>query len=94
MGIGWDTIVKFIKDFGLKDGIFIISFFGLHGWIFIQYRGRLKDRQKEIDRIARDNQLYRDKFIELLDKKYEYVPQFNKEEEIKIHKAITEGERK
>jgi hypothetical protein len=37
--------------------------------IFWLYIARLRDRQKEIDRIAGDNREYRDRFLAILDDK-------------------------
>lgn len=67
---GWDTILKFIKAFGLTKGIFTVFFFSAHYVIYKLYMGRLKDRQKEIDRIATENKEYRKKFLSLLDDKF------------------------
>ena len=63
----WDTIYKFIENFGLIKGLFILFFFSAHAWIYFLYSGRLKDRNKEIDRLAKDNHEYRDRFLQLLD---------------------------
>lgn len=36
------------------------------------YRGRLNDRQKQIDNLAKENKEYRDRFLELMDKHFGY----------------------
>lgn len=67
----WEVIETFIVTFGWTKGILTIFFFLAHFWIFMQYNGRLKDRQREIDRIASDNREYRNRFLELLDKRFD-----------------------
>ena len=37
------------------------------------YRGRLNDRQKQIDNLAKENKEYRDRFLELMDKHFGYT---------------------
>jgi hypothetical protein len=66
----WDTIREFINELGALKGVFVLFFFIAHGWIYGLYHGRIKDRQKEIDRLAKDNHEYRDRFMKLLDKKF------------------------
>lgn len=68
----WDVILDFIKALGWTKGVFTISFFLGHWWIYSLYAGRLKDRQSEIDRLATDNREYRERFLALLDKHFEY----------------------
>lgn len=67
--IGWETILTYIETLGWAKGVFTIFFFLAHYWIFKSYKGRLDDRQKEIDRIALDNSEYRKRFMTLLDNK-------------------------
>lgn len=67
----WADILELIKSLGLFNGIFVIFFFMMHGWVFMLYRGRINDRQKEIDRIAAENREYRERFTKLLDRHYE-----------------------
>ena len=71
MIIDWDSAWKVVRDaivsFGWAKGTLTIFFWVAHYWIFREYRGRLRDRQNEIDRIAADNREYRDRFTNLLD---------------------------
>lgn len=67
----WDTVLKFIETLGWVKGVFTIFFFLAHFWIWRLYLGRLKDRQKEIDRLAKENHEYRDRLFELFDKRFE-----------------------
>jgi hypothetical protein len=65
-----DAILKFLTEFGLTKGLFALSFIGGHLWIYRLYSGRLKDRQKQIDMLAKDNHEYRDRLLQLLDKHF------------------------
>ena len=69
----FETIKNFLVTFGWTKGIFTLFFFMAHGWIYSLYQGRLKDRQKEIDRIAQDNREYREKFLAILDKHFDLI---------------------
>jgi hypothetical protein len=64
------TVKELILSLGLVKGTFVVFFFVAHGWIFLLYNGRLKDRQKEIDRLATDNREYRVRFVTLMDKRF------------------------
>ncbi|MBI1806797.1 MAG: hypothetical protein HYR76_07090 [Ignavibacteria bacterium] len=66
--IDWNAVVEFFKAFGYEKGLFTVFFFGAHFWIYRLYMERLKDRQKQIDLIAKENHEYREKFMALLDK--------------------------
>jgi len=62
------NIVESIKSIGLAKTLFAFIVLSCHFYIFRLYNARLKDRQKEIDRLAEDNREYRDRFMKLLDK--------------------------
>lgn len=68
----WDILVSLIELVGTVEAVFIIFFFSAQGWVYALYIGRLKDRQKEIDRLAGDNREYRDRFMKLMDDKFDY----------------------
>lgn len=70
----WHFFTEIFKNFGFIKSIFIIFFIGAHIWIYCLYRGRLNDRQKEIDRLAKDNREYRERFLSLMDKQFNYNP--------------------
>lgn len=71
MGLpSWDTIEKLLKEFGWVKGTFTGFFWVAHYWIFRLYNGRLKDRQTQIDELAKENHEYRDRFLALLDDHY------------------------
>lgn len=65
----WAQAIALIKALGLVRGVFVIFFFVAHGVIFALYNGRMKDRQKDIERLAAENKEYRDRFTALLDRK-------------------------
>ncbi|WKD50341.1 hypothetical protein [Microbulbifer spongiae] len=67
-------ILSFVQEMGLKNGLFVIFFIFAHYLLFWMYRGRLKDRQLEIDRLAADNREYRDRFLKLMDNAFSYSP--------------------
>lgn len=67
-----EIMLEFIEALGWTKGVFTVFFFIAHGYIFILYRGRLSDRQKEIDRIAAENREYRERFLMLMDEKFSY----------------------
>ncbi len=54
----------------VKEALLAIVILLLHYHIFSQYKGRLSDRQKEIDRLAAENRQYRERFIVLMDKNF------------------------
>jgi hypothetical protein len=66
-----EFMMEALKTFGLRDGLFVIFFLGMHYWVHLQYKGRLSDRQLEIDRVAGDNREYRDRFTRLLDRHFD-----------------------
>ena len=67
----WKEILDFVRTLGLTKGLFTLFFFLMHGWVYLLYQGRIKDRQKEIDRLAADNREYRERFTKLLDRHYD-----------------------
>ena len=64
------NLVDLIPLIGITKALFVVFFVVMHGWVFLLYRGRLKDRQKEIDRIAEENRQYREIFVGMLDKRF------------------------
>ncbi len=69
MDISWETVKDFIVSFGWVKGTLTILFWVFHAWIYLLYNGRLKDRQKEIDRLIQENREYRKMFVALLDQR-------------------------
>jgi hypothetical protein len=70
--LNWNTILEFIKSLGWVKGVFAIFFFVMHFLYFMAMRGRLIDRQGEIDRLAAENREYRGRFIALIDKEHKF----------------------
>jgi hypothetical protein len=68
----WETVKDFIIAFGWTKGVFAIFFFLAQLAVWSLYMGRLKDRQREIDKLAKDNHEYRDRLLALLDKHLGY----------------------
>lgn len=68
----WNVIKDLIVTLGWAKGTLTVFFWLAHFWIFRQYKERLEDRQKEIDRLAQENREYRDRFISMLDKGMNY----------------------
>jgi uncharacterized membrane protein len=64
--------LSLIRELGLFKGLFAVFFIMMHAWVFSLYCGRIKDRQKEIDRLAEDNREYRDRFLKILDEHQNY----------------------
>ena len=62
--------LEVIKAYGPLGGLFILFFVGMHWWIHKLHNRMLDERQKEIDRLAEDNRLYRDRFLAVLDKQF------------------------
>lgn len=73
--INIDNIITLVQAIGLPNTIFTIIILSYHFHIFIQYNARLKDRQSEINKLAKENREYREIFLTLLDKRFN----FNKE---------------
>ena len=70
MNLPWEEIRSFIQDLGVVKGTFVVFFWLAHAALYGLYRGRLKDRQREIDRLAAENKDYRERFTALLDKEF------------------------
>lgn len=70
-----DALNNFLTSLGIVKGLFALFFIIAHLWIYGQYRGRLNDRQKEIDRLAEDNRRYREIYLKNLDEKFGYKKQ-------------------
>ncbi len=64
----WNIIRDAVVALGWVKGSFTLFFWAAHYWIYTTYKGRLEDRQQEIDRLAADNHEYRDRFLAVLDK--------------------------
>ena len=86
------TVFGAIQQLGLVKGTFVVFFWVMHYAVFKLYRGRLSDRQREIDRLAADNHEYRDRWLQLHDKQQGYVPTVQKP--AKSVKAPSNKERK
>jgi len=69
--VDWQNAWKIVKDaitsLGWAKGILTLFFWVAHAWIYREYRGRLNDRQKQIDMIAAENREYRERLTGLLD---------------------------
>lgn len=62
--------LELIKAIGLTKTLSAIIISFCHLYIFTLYDRRLKDRQDEINRLAEENREYRDRFLKLLDQKF------------------------
>ena len=69
----YNTIIDAIKKLGWVKGVFALFFFMAHAWIYALYMGRIKDRQNEIDRLAKENHDYRHKFLRMLDEQHAFT---------------------
>ena len=69
--LSWEIVLNFINQLGWSKGIFTIFFFLAHFWIYKEYKGRLNNRKKEIDRVTKENREYREKFLSILDSKFD-----------------------
>jgi len=70
-----EFLSSFLREFGEVNGLLILAVALMFLWVrssnkiaFRQYEERIKDRQKEIDRLAADNHAYREKYLKSLDK--------------------------
>lgn len=70
VNLPWEEIRSFISDLGVVKGTFVVFFWVMHAALFTLYRGRLADRQSEINRLAVENREYRERFTALLDKQF------------------------
>lgn len=77
-------ILTFIQEMGLKNGLFGVFFIFMHVAVFWLYKGRIKDKQAEIDRLAKDNREYRDRFLALMDNAFSYSPPSRKSSPKKV----------
>lgn len=71
----YNKTLQLIGAIGPTDAALFILVVALYLSFHFQVKGRLKDRQKEIDRLAGDNHLYRDRFLSLIDKNFNYKEQ-------------------
>ena len=72
------AVTELIREVGPVNGVIILFFIGAHFMIFALYRGRIKDRQGEINRLADDNHQYRERFLSLLDQHFKSGPEGDK----------------
>jgi hypothetical protein len=63
----FETVGNLIAQFGWAKGTLTVFFWAAHYAYYRSFKGRLNDRQSEIDRLAKDNHEYRDYFMKLLD---------------------------
>ncbi len=75
MSFSSEEIVKLLVHLGWVKGTFVLFFLMAHAWVYSLYRGRLSDRQREIDRLAKENREYRDRFIALMDRYHNIRPE-------------------
>lgn len=64
------SIMGLVRDLGVTKGLFVAFFSVAHAAVWMLYRGRLNDRQREIDRLAAENKEYRERFTAMLDKNF------------------------
>ena len=63
-------LIELIKTIGMAKTLFSVILLSCHFFIFKLCNARLKDRQDEINRLAQENHEYRDRFLKLLDSKF------------------------
>lgn len=64
----WASLLEnVVMQHGIWALLFIVSLVIFHRWISRLHQGRLDDRQREIDRLAKENHEYRDRFQKLID---------------------------
>ena len=63
-----NSFAEFFAKLTFTEGVlvFLIFFGGL--WIYKSHNRQLDDRQKELDRLAKDNHRYRDRFEQMQDR--------------------------
>ena len=74
--VPWPSLqdaVEAVKVLGWTKGVFLLFFWIAHLWLYLQYHGRLKDRQREVDRLAQENHEYRDKFLKTVDEAQKFI---------------------
>lgn len=67
-----DDLTQLLKLLGVTKGLFVLFFLGAHWVVLSQYRSRVRQMQAEIDRLATDNHLYRDRFLAFIDRQMNY----------------------
>mgnify|MGYP000909113906 CR=1 FL=1 len=77
LSISIENAIDCIKNFGLLKGLFLIFFICAHTWIYCLYNQRINDAKEQIKRIANENREYRERFLSLLDNRFDYKPKFN-----------------
>ena len=65
-------IIELVREIGVTKALSIIIVLSCHFFIFLIYNGRIKDKQDEIDRLVEDNREYKDRFLKILDKQFNY----------------------
>jgi hypothetical protein len=65
-----ESLLDLIKKIGLSKSIFFIVILSCHFYVLSWYKNRLKDRQSEINRLAKENYQYREIFLKLVDNKF------------------------
>jgi F0F1-type ATP synthase membrane subunit b/b' len=72
LSFSWETVKDFIISFGWVKGTFTIFFWLALFFFYRLYKARIDDKQKEIDRLAQENREYRERFLALLDRHFDY----------------------
>ena len=65
-----DALKSFLVEFGEVNGLLILAAVAMFLWvrrthhiIFRQYEARIADLKDQIDRLAKDNRAYREKYL-------------------------------
>ena len=64
----WDAIVALMQRITPLEGVLLLLVVIFHRSTVQGYKARVNDRQKEVDRLAKDNRDYRDRFEWLHDR--------------------------
>ena len=71
--IPWEAIFEAVNNFGITTTIFLVVVILFIFYNFYRantlYKQNIKDKQKQIDRLAEENREYREKFMYMLNKK-------------------------
>ncbi|MCK4981421.1 MAG: hypothetical protein KAS17_00785, partial [Victivallaceae bacterium] len=59
----YNEVINACNQLGTTKALFVFFFLLAHGYIWWLYKGRLKDRQTEIDRMATENKEFRKYFM-------------------------------
>lgn len=72
MGNYLEGFITLFRESGPLVSVFVAFFFLMHYWVYRLQKGRLDDKQQEIDRLVKSNREFQDRLIAIMDDRLGY----------------------